>query len=679
MGKAIEISTAANKLSTMSVASSVTHIFQQIERGQTLAAADHLLVREKRSELKAVVENLTGQLPSFLSQHRDLEEDVFTALIRIGLNLVGREAKVAQIPAAIVEKAFTVLKENTTELEKSRPETASDAVNNFLVGMSNVNSEDSLPGYIAAKIRERLASDLKPSLFIDAFAMVARQTVYWKMVEEGFCKFGNDYARGLETLRHLGFCQVSTNPVLAAKAFDEDSTLVKQLEKEINQNSDWKQNPRAHGHDMAMAGTLLALWPNLEVFRPLAIMVDNRDYMISFQLNPNLADDAKASLEDAKRAYSIVQDHLAVYDKCLGLQNPGKIPPNLVFKVAGSSEAARKITRELNSAGIGTNNTVTFTVPQEVQLIIDALDGKAKAIRSGKNVTCTYETNMGGRFVSHLRELEAVRILLEIGRRKSESEVIQLLMRLANGLKLSDQEIERVRRTSGLAQKAEIVCAYRNLKSLNHAAFLEAASEAGLNRSHVEQLEADLRKAGTLVARRVYSIFYEKENHGKWTAWLEREYGIQLTDAITVLDSMDVLPASKRIPEDTYDTLGSRNMCNTEFPNHAKAVQHYAESGNFELASYRDTILRLPDMQLVNRLMRIHEFVRGYELTEKISAQLVRAGVLSQPQDLGLGGLLEDEWHDFGAVRKTMSEFREAYEKFLDRCVKLAIAAETSQ
>jgi len=644
-----------------------------------LAAADHLLVREKKNELDAVVENLTGQLPNFLSQHRDLEEDVFTALIRIGLNFVGREAKVAQIPAEIVEEAFTILKENTTELEKSRSEPASAAVNNFLVGMSNVNSEDSLTGYIAAKIRERLASDLKPSLFIDAFAMVARQTIYWKMVEEGFCKFGNDYARGLETLRHLGFCQVSTNPVLAAKAFDEDPALVKQLEKEINQNSDWKQNPRAHGHDMAMAGTLLALWPNLEVFRPLAIMVDNQDYMISFQLNPNLADDAKASLEDAMRAYSIVQDHLAAYDKCLGLQNPGKIPPNLVFKVAGSSEAARKITRELNSAGIGTNNTVTFTVPQEVQLIIDALDGKAKAIRSGENVTRTYETNMGGRFVSHLRELEAVRILLEIGRRKSESETIQLLMRLANGLKLSDQEIERVRRTSGLAQKAEIICAYRNLKSLNHAAFLEAASEAGLNRSDVEQLEADLRKAGTLAARRVYSIFYEKEKHKKWTAWLAREYGIQLTDAIIVLDSMDVLPASKRIPEDTYDTLGSTNMCNTEFPNHARAVQLYAESKNFELASYRDTILRLPDMQLVNRLMRIHEFVRGYELTEKISAHLVRAGVLSQPQDLGLGGLLEDEWHDFGAVKKTMSEFREAYEKFLDRCVKLAIAAGTSQ
>jgi hypothetical protein len=74
--------------------------------------------------------------------------------------------------------------------------------------------------------------------------------------------------------------------------------------------------------------------------------------------------------------------------------------------------------------------------------------------------------------------------------------------------------------------------------------------------------------------------------------------------------------------------------------------------------------------------MKIHEFVKGYESTENVSTQLVRAGVLSQVQELGIGGLPEEEWHDFGAVRKTMSEFREAYEKFLDRCIKLAIATE---
>ncbi|MGA3109329.1 MAG: transaldolase family protein [Candidatus Bathyarchaeia archaeon] len=675
MVKAEEIGQSATKLSVMSVASSVAHMLQQIEQGRTLAAADHLLVRESRNDLDTVVESLTAQLPNFLIRNQDLAESVFASLIRIGLNLVGQDVKVAQTPAAIVDRALSILKEKTTTLEDSWSDPARHAVNSILVGMSSVNSGDSLPGYMAEKITERLASDIKPSRFIESFATVVRETIYWRMVEGRLCKFGNDYARGLEMLRHIGFSQVSTNPVLAPRAFDEDSTLVQQLEQTISQNPGWKQNPRAHGHNMAMAGTLLALWPNLEVFRPLAVLVDNRDYMISFQLNPNNADDAKASLEDAMRAYGMVQDHLVAYDKCLGLQNPGKALPNLVFKVAGSSKAARQITRELNSAGIGTNNTVTFTVAQEVQLIIDALEGKAKAMKSGKTVTRTYETNMGGRFVSHLRESEALRIILEISRRKSEGEAIQVMMRLAKELNLSGADVERIRRTSGLAPKAEILCAYRNLKSLTHGAFYEAASEAGLDKSQVEELEADLRKAGTLVAKRVYSVFYEKENYGKWVAWVEREHGIQLADAVVLLDSMDLLPASKRIPEDTYDTLGSRNICNTEFPNHAKAVQLYSERSNFELASYREAILRPPDAKLVKRLMEIHEFARGYELTSEISTQLIRAGVLSQTQDLGYGGISEEEWHDFGAVKKTMSEFREAYEKFAERCVKLASTA----
>jgi hypothetical protein len=559
-------------------------------------------------------------------------------------------------------------------LEDSWTDIARDAVNNYLSDMASVNMGDSLSGYMAESIRSHLGTDMRPSHFIDAYAQAARDTVYWRMVEEKFCKFGNDYARGLETLRHLGFSQVSTNPVLAAKAFDEDQALVRKLREEISKNSSWRQDPQDHGQDMVMAGTLLALWPNLEVFRPLAFLVDNWDYMISFQLNPNVADDAKASLEDAKRAYKLVQRHLTVYDRYLGIPNPGRLRPNLVFKVAGSSKAARDITRGLNAAGIGTNNTVTYTVAQEVQLIIDALEGKSKAVKSGKPLTRTYETNMGGRFVSHLREVEAERIFVDIARRVGEDKASELLLRLAKGLGLSDQEVDRVQKASGIAQKAEIVCAFKNLKTLTHKAFLAAVAEGGMSRAEIEQLEADLKKAGTLVSRRVYWVFYEKRNHGRWIAWLQRQYKIPRRKAIAVLDSMDILPASKRVPEDTYDTLGSRNMCNTEFPNHARAVQLYSERDDFDLNSFRDAVRSPPDPGLVDRLMKIDDFVRGYESTKSISAELVRVGVLSDEQELGLRGIPEDEWQDFGAVKKTMAEFKDAYEKFLARCVDLASA-----
>ena len=652
--------------------SSVRHMLQQVQRGQTLAAADHLLVRGRRSDSAAVVERLMSELPGFLIRHSGSERDVFTTLIRIGLNLVGQDAKVAQVPPRAAQKALSSLRTNTLALEDSWTEFARDATNNYLADMASVNAGDSLPGYMAESIRSHLGTDLRPSHFIDAFAQVARDTVYWKMVNGKFCKFGNDYARGLETLRHLGFSQVSTNPVLAAKAFEEDPALVKKLRKEISENSSWKQDPQKYAHDMVMAGTLLALWPNLEVFRPLAFLVNNWDYMISFQLNPNVADDVKASLNDARRAYKLVQRHLVIYDRCLGIPNPGKMRPNLVFKVAGSSRAAREVTRALNAAGIGTNNTVTYTVTQEVQLIIDALEGKSRAVKSGKPLTRTYETNMGGRFVSHLREVEAERILLDIVRRIGEEKANELLLQLAKGLGLSDQESGRLRSAPNAAQKVKIVCAFKNLKTLAHEAFMTVATEGDMSRAEIEQLEADLKKAGTLVAKRVYWVFYDRKNHDRWVVWIQRQHKISRRDAITVLDSMDVLPASKRVPEDTYDTLGSPNMCNTEFPNHARAVQLYSERDNFDLNSFRNAVTSAPDQEVVKRLMSIDDFVRGYDSTKAISTDLVRVGVLSDEQELGLGGVPEDEWQGFGAVQKTMTEFKDAYERFLARCVDLA-------
>ena len=212
-----------------------------------------------------------NQLPLFLTRHKGSEKDVFATLIRIGLNLVGQDVKVARIPARAVRKGLSVLRRNMVVLEDSWTDIARDAVNNYLSDMASVNMGDSLPGYIAESIRSHLGTDMRPSHFIDAYAQAARDTVYWRMVEGKFCKFGNDYARGLETLRHLGFSQVSTNPVLAAKAFDEDPALVRKLQEEISRNPSWRQNPHDHAHDMVMAGTLLALWPNLEVFRPLGV------------------------------------------------------------------------------------------------------------------------------------------------------------------------------------------------------------------------------------------------------------------------------------------------------------------------------------------------------------------------------------------------------------------------
>src|SRR5262249_46535362 len=156
---------------------------------------------------------------------------------------------------------------------------------------------------------------------------------------------------------------------------------------------------------------------------PLALHSRLKDYMVSFQLNPNIADQEEASLVDARHAYQLAADYLKHYDRLLGMgAEAGNTGPNIVFKIAASSAAARNITVRLNSEGIGTNNTVVYSVGQEVQLILDAFRGKAEAIKRGRVVTRTYETNMGGRFVSHLREVAAEQLYVAVAKRSGEAQ-----------------------------------------------------------------------------------------------------------------------------------------------------------------------------------------------------------------------------------------------------------------
>ena len=103
----------------------------------------------------------------------------------------------------------------------------------FLADMKSVNLSDSLSGLPGRRIEANLDAGNPGRSFLDLLKAEMRGGVYWQMIGENVCKFGNDFARGLEYLRHYGFCQVSTNPVLAAKAFDEDPTLDDELKAEL--------------------------------------------------------------------------------------------------------------------------------------------------------------------------------------------------------------------------------------------------------------------------------------------------------------------------------------------------------------------------------------------------------------------------------------------------------------
>jgi len=646
----------------------VQDVSQLLHKGQTLAVADRVLIDPEPGTLISSVDELLA-----IVQDGAPADQVCRMLIRLGMNFAGCDAEIVGYSADEAEEALENVLSAMDGLDSGETAAMGKVVAGFLADMRSVNQGDSLSGLLAERIEAELDSAMPGRSFLTLFKKHMRSGVYWRMIREGYCKFGNDFARGLEYLRHFGFCQVSTNPVLAAKAFDEAPDLKDELKREIEKHNEWKKNPHAYADKMAMAATLIALWPNLSLFRPLALHARLKDYMVSFQLNPNIADQADASIEDARNAYNLAANFLRGYDDLLGLgERSGKLGPCIVFKVSGSHEAARRITTILNSEGIGTNNTVVYTVAQEIQLILDAFEGKAMALRNGKPVVRTYETNMGGRFVSHLREVEAESIFTAAAEKAGEDKALAILDTLAVSLGVDNDTLQKVKSAS-VAEKAREICAFKFLRTLNNPEVLKAAEAADRSAETVKILEEDLKKGGTLVARRVYWVFYAPENRPKWISYLQKTYNLTEDQAKWVLASMDVLPASKRIPEDSFHTLGSANMCNTEFPNHSRAVQMASEKEGFKLEDLKDSILDTYEPGVAERLRRQPDFCRGYDLTPSLKDFLMNV-VGIDAGNWQTKGLEPAGWPGFGAVLKTSAEFKAAYDALADRCVEIAKA-----
>jgi hypothetical protein len=653
--------------------SAVDHVLAVVLRGHSLPAADHMLVSDEWAAKPAdtTARVAAAMQAAFGGQDAAGRRRIAHTLLRMGMNLVGQESRTLRFDAEQTRAAVGSVSAALTALERADAAAVRTVVDAVLADMHSVNAGDSLPAQIAADIAPAVGSaEHRAAAFLAAFGKAVDACIYTVMTRERAAKFGNDYARGLEYLRHLGYVQVSTNPVLAARAFDEDSGLVEEFRAEARTRADWKADPKKHGDAMALRATLIALWPNLTVFRPLALRAGNLDYMVSFQLNPNIAHLAAESLDDAKSAYKQAAAFLTEYDKLLGVARPGEVRPCIVFKVAGGHAAARTITVELNADGIGTNNTVVYSVAQEVRLILDAFEGKARALKAGKPVTRTYETNMGGRFSSHLREVRAETLFGSPQIKTSLERAQALLTAYMDAMKIDAPTRQKIAPLA-IGEQARAVFAFKYLKSLENPAFLALAEGLGHSAERVKTLEADIRKAGTLVARRVWRAFYAPANRGKWTAWLVKKHGVTAEQAKLIHESMDVLPASKRIVEDTLHALGYPNMCHTEFPNHARAVELFARKPGFELAEFRDSLSAEYPAEVTARLNESADFVAGYELTAELAAVLKEAG-LDEAVGWGTRGLVPQQWPDFGPVVKTVAEFREAYDKFTARCREIA-------
>ena len=232
------------------------HIIQLTRWGQTSLAADHLLFPEMNGALCATVSGVIRGLNILFASSRPAEDDsktmlgeklnsrqfAYEALVEMALNFYGLESR--WLRDAEKNEALSYILNALDEWEASEREENSFTVaravlNRWLARMKRVQKGVSMAARTASRIEEGLDFEKKVlRTFLEKAEKEITGNVYYRMVKEDRCKFGNDYALGLRWLRHLGFEQVSTNPVLAARAYQDEPSLYQSFREEFKRHPD---------------------------------------------------------------------------------------------------------------------------------------------------------------------------------------------------------------------------------------------------------------------------------------------------------------------------------------------------------------------------------------------------------------------------------------------------------
>ena len=661
------------------------NIVQLVAWGHTKLAADHVLFPEINGSLLTVI---SGAI-------RQLGVKFYLARLTPGLTPVERAARIvtrARCYDWALETFLNFFGHESRWLEEDEKDLVSEflietlvsweawecgeygealvahaAVDRILRGMDLVQGGASMTAQSAKRIRAATKGrvPITPEFLVAAREQI-QENIYFEMAALDYCKFGNDYALGLRWLRHLGFEQVSTNPVLAAKAYEDDPSLSFAFRAAVTghpQYEVWKADPKKHADEITLYATLQALWDNLHVYRPIFYNLGDTTGggVVSFQLNPHIAHNAQASIVDALTAMEYAQEDLRVYDAYLlaGYALDEELArPNMVIKVAASHPAARTIARTINEHGLGSNVTVVYTVAQQTTMILEEMAGMADAVKKGILPTQMYMTNMGGRFESHLREDAMIRLFAMLSKKIGEKNALQRLTALAK----SNGTLEKVKTAETFEEKVFAATCYANgVKEIDAA--IARALNGVASRQELDLLEQDLQKSGTLVARRVWRLFFSDKNREKWVDLLCRTFALGEHQARLIMNRINYLPASKRRPMDTYWTLTKNNMVHTEFGNHQENVLQLSLQDEFDLSDFAESIRDDFEPEVAARLGVWPDFVKGYELNYELNLVLEDAGI---DGNYGSKGLTPEQWKNFGSVKKTSAEFQNAYNKFRD-------------
>ena len=634
--------------------------------GYPRLAADTILIKSVKGKIGTVVGNAIRQLNLEFLESQSTRKHCYETLIETALNLTGLERKRAGFSDGDTEAVLGEIVEALKGWEaQERKEGVSliitEVVQSQIMGMKRVLFGQGMVSKMGESVERSIDAESVAESFLSASRNEVQGNVYYKIVDQGLSKLGNDSATGLRWLRHLGAVQVSSNPVIAARAYEELPDLWQKFEPVIAAHPEWRDDPSKSGDEVAMLATVNGLLPNLLDFRPIALLSDFEEGMVSIQLNPFKAGSKEESVGDALKIYSILQDILLLYDAHLmgGSDFEGRGRPNVVFKVASGNAVALETTEALDKLGIGTNNTVTYTVSQEIMVARAAMKGLAGARLAGIPPTRVYVTNMEGRLEDHLREVQAAVLLKQHLGETDDAD--QRIREIAERLGLRG-ELEGA---GTLDEMIALLCARKNLKTLTEDWFASLVPAS----ANLARMEQDIRWAGILVTRRVFGLAFGPRAAPIWEKHLQATMGLSLDQAKDAVSRVDLLPASKRREDDTYQVLGgkaTKNLTNTEFPDQQLKVWLHSRKNAFDLSDFENSIAR-SEPEVLARLLALEDFRKAYELTGQLSRELNELGIDVPRED---GGLEPGQWDSYGPVVKTMREFKGAYLTFRNRLVQ---------
>ena len=93
-----------------------------------------------------------------------------------------------------------------------------------------------------------------------------------------------------------------------------------------------------------------------------------------------------------------------------------------------------------------------------------------------------------------------------------------------------------------------------------------------------------------------------------------------------------------------------------------------AEGSSFNLRDYEESIAQTFPVETLDQLNQLEAFRKAFEINPELGEILAGVGISA---DFGSKGLMPSEWPEFGAVQKTLTEFKNAYDNFQKEMVSI--------